>query len=74
MKHINKPFEVNLKLMESNDPHQNKRAITEGINILILIVLGCSGLYLYSSIGAKKSTMRFSNLTKNATYVVKSFD
>lgn len=69
MKHINKPLEVNLNFMESNDPENNRRAITEGVNILILIFLGCGGLYLYFSIcSPKKRGLHFSTITTNASY------
>jgi len=68
MKHIDKSMGVNLHIMDTNHYSQNKKAIMERINILILIVLGCSGLYVYSNITSpKKPGVRFSTLTANAT-------
>lgn len=65
MKHINKPFEVNLNVLEQKS--RDKKAITEEINIAILILLGCAGLYFYSSITSQKEPhIHFSNITANA--------
>ncbi len=59
MEHINKQLEVNYTNVGST-----KKSITEGINILVLIVLGCTGLYFYSSLnGQKKSNNAYSPIT-----------
>lgn len=68
MKHIDKSMGVNLHLLDSTETNPDKKAIMERINIVILILLGCGGLYVYSNINSpKKPGIRFSNLTANST-------
>lgn len=69
MKHIDKTFGVNLNAIERNHSDQDKKALTEGINIFILIALGCAGLFLYSNILSSKKASFHSGITANTNLV-----
>ncbi len=66
MEHFNKQLEVKLELLESENSRSRKKTFMEGINIMILIILGCGGLYIYSNIIAhKEPPVNFSEFTSN---------
>lgn len=68
MKHFNKSFEVNLNVIEQNNPNHNN-SFGEGLPILILIGLGCVGLFVYSNIiSPKKPNFFHSGITSNSIF------
>jgi PKD domain-containing protein len=70
MEHVNKQQRVNLDLFESHHSDSNSKPFMEGINIAILIFLGCSGLYIYSSLlTPKEHSINFSGITTNAVLI-----
>ncbi len=70
MKHINKPLGVNFNVIEQANPNRNRKALMEGVNIIILIALGCAGLFLYYNIlSPKKTHVPHSGITANTNIV-----
>lgn len=71
MKHINKQLGVDLHVLEQK--RKDRKAFMEGVNILVLILLGCSGLYLYTNMASsKKSNTHLSNMTANTALVAEN--
>ena len=70
MKHFNKQLEVNLDFFDKEDSNPKRKAFMEGINITILIILGCGGLYLCSNLLLPKDPQNnFSKITANASAI-----
>lgn len=70
MEHVNKQQGLNLDLFESHSQNTNSNPFMEGINIAILILLGCGGLYIYCTLlTPKEHSINFSGITTNAVIV-----
>lgn len=65
MEYFNKQLDI--KLFDTADTGSEKKTFLEGVNILILILLGCGGLYIYSSTFLSQDpSPKLSGITANA--------